>query len=106
MRFMARRRLAWGMVALALAAALLAGLGTPPVRAQQGNPPHLFFGALADLSVDGAAYDGSTPIEVIDAEGAVVLVSIGAANHDPDVFSDPDQLDIARDPIPVVPAAH
>ncbi len=58
------------MVALALAAALLAGLGTLPARAQQGNPPHLFFGALADLSVDGAAYDGSTPIEVLDAEGA------------------------------------
>jgi cytochrome P450 len=33
-------------------------------------------------------------------EGAVVLVSIGAANHDPDVFSDPDQLDIGRDPNP------
>jgi cytochrome P450 len=33
-------------------------------------------------------------------EGALVLVSIGAANHDPATFAEPDQLDLARDPNP------
>jgi len=33
-------------------------------------------------------------------EGALVLVSIGAANHDPAVFENPDHLDLARDPNP------
>jgi cytochrome P450 len=32
--------------------------------------------------------------------GSMVLVSIGAANHDPEVFDDPDVLDVARDPNP------
>ena len=50
--------------------------------------------------------EGEVPLEDIEMgdhlipEGAVVLVSIGAANHDPDVFSDPDELDIGRDPNP------
>ena len=29
-----------------------------------------------------------------------MLVSIGAANHDPAVFANPDELDLARDPNP------
>jgi pimeloyl-[acyl-carrier protein] synthase len=33
-------------------------------------------------------------------EGALVLVSLGAANHDPAVFDDPDRLEIGRDPNP------
>jgi cytochrome P450 len=33
-------------------------------------------------------------------EGALVMVSIGAANHDPAVFERPDELDLARDPNP------
>ncbi len=33
-------------------------------------------------------------------EGSLVLVSIGAANHDPEVFDEPDRLDITRDPNP------
>ncbi len=32
--------------------------------------------------------------------GALVLVNLGAANHDPTVFADPQQLDITRDPNP------
>jgi len=33
-------------------------------------------------------------------EGALVLLSIGAANHDPEVFDAPEELDLARDPNP------
>jgi cytochrome P450 len=33
-------------------------------------------------------------------QGALVLVNIGAANHDPEIFENPDELDIARDPNP------
>ncbi len=32
--------------------------------------------------------------------GALVFVSIGAANHDPEVFETPESLDVARDPNP------
>jgi pimeloyl-[acyl-carrier protein] synthase len=46
--------------------------------------------ALEDVEIDGH----------VIPEGAVVLVSIGAANHDPAVFEKPDQLDLARDPNP------
>lgn len=46
--------------------------------------------ALEDVTIDGHAIPA----------GALVLVSIGAANHDPAVFADPDELDLARDPNP------
>jgi pimeloyl-[acyl-carrier protein] synthase len=46
--------------------------------------------ALADVTID----------EHTIPEGALVLVNIGAANHDPAVFERPDELDIARDPNP------
>lgn len=74
MGFVTRRRFAWGVVAAAIVAALVAGLIASPARAQ-GDPPNLFFGPTDDLLVDGAAYDGSTPIEVLDANGAVVGVA-------------------------------
>lgn len=32
--------------------------------------------------------------------GALVLVNIGAANHDPEVFAEPDRLDLTREPNP------
>lgn len=32
--------------------------------------------------------------------GSLVLVGIGAANHDPDIFEEPEHLDITRDPNP------
>jgi cytochrome P450 len=46
--------------------------------------------ALEDVAIDGHTIP----------EGALVLVSIGAANHDPAVFEGPDRLDLARDPNP------
>jgi cytochrome P450 len=46
--------------------------------------------ALEDVAID----------EHVIPQGALVLVSIGAANHDPAVFERPEQLDLARDPNP------
>ncbi|MBW2232426.1 MAG: cytochrome P450 [Deltaproteobacteria bacterium] len=46
--------------------------------------------ATEDVEIDG----------YIVPQGALVLVSLGAANHDPDVFDTPDRIDIARDPNP------
>ena len=46
--------------------------------------------ALEDVAID----------DHVIPEGSLVLVSIGSANHDPDTFEDPDQLDLARDPNP------
>jgi cytochrome P450 len=46
--------------------------------------------ALEDVAID----------EHTIPAGALVLVSIGAANHDPAVFAEPDALDLARDPNP------
>ena len=46
--------------------------------------------ALEDVVIDG---------HVIPT-GSLVLVSIGAANHDPATFEKPDELDLARDPNP------
>ena len=46
--------------------------------------------ALEDVEIEGQRIP----------EGALVLVSIGAANHDPAVFERPDELDLARDPNP------
>jgi len=46
--------------------------------------------ATEDLEIDGH--------EV--AAGSVLLLNIGAANHDPEVFSDPGRLDVGRDPNP------
>jgi cytochrome P450 len=46
--------------------------------------------ALEDARIDGHAIP----------QGALVLVSIGAANHDPAAFEEPGRLDLARDPNP------
>jgi cytochrome P450 len=48
--------------------------------------------ALEDIEID----DHLIP------EGALVLVNLGAANRDPEVFEDPDRLDVGRDPNPHV----
>lgn len=46
--------------------------------------------ALEDVAID----------DQVIPEGSLVVVSIGSANHDPDTFENPDQLDLARVPNP------
>jgi cytochrome P450 len=46
--------------------------------------------AREDLEIDGHAIEA----------GSLLMVGIGAANHDPAVFSEPERLDVARDPNP------
>lgn len=46
--------------------------------------------ALEDVAID----------DQVIPEGSLVLVNIGSANHDPETFEDPDQLDLARAPNP------
>lgn len=53
--------------------------------------------ALEDVAIDDAERG-----EQVIPKGSAVLVSLGAANRDPDVFPDPDTLDIGRDPNPHV----
>jgi pimeloyl-[acyl-carrier protein] synthase len=48
--------------------------------------------ALEDIEID----------EHVIPKGALVLVNLGAANRDPEVFEDPDRLDVGRDPNPHV----
>jgi cytochrome P450 len=43
-----------------------------------------------DLEIDGHGLEA----------GSLVLVGIGAANHDPAVFHEPERLDVGRDPNP------
>jgi cytochrome P450 len=46
--------------------------------------------AREDIEIDGHEIE----------EGALLLLGIGAANHDPAVFDEPERLDVARDPNP------
>ncbi len=46
--------------------------------------------ACEDMSIDGESI----------AAGSLLMVGIGAANHDPDVFDEPERLDVTRDPNP------
>lgn len=89
MSMLFRRRLP--LAPALLATALLAGaflVAVPALVSAQPPPPHLFFGQVADVTINGAAWDGSL-IEVIDEDGDVVAT----VNRDGDawtVFVPPD----------------
>ena len=51
--------------------------------------------ATVRVAVEGIELDG----HAIDA-GSLILVGIGAANHDPEVFDEAERLDVGRDPNP------
>ncbi|MER5261539.1 cytochrome P450 [Actinosynnema sp. NPDC002837] len=63
-----------------------------PVQGGGGIPRY----ARTDLEVDG----------VVIRAGDLVLLDIGAANHDPAVFTDPDRFDIARPAQPHLAFGH
>lgn len=76
-------------------ARLRADLGTLPTAIEEllrydGPVQATLRVAREDVEVGGQAI----------AAGALLLVGIGAANHDPDVFAEPERLDIGRDPNP------
>jgi cytochrome P450 len=87
---------------------LLALLREPDQLARLRAEPSLLPTAIEEL----LRYDG--PVQATlrvareDVEigghaieaGSLLLVGIGAANHDPDVFTEPERLDVGRDPNP------
>ena len=75
MRNPLRRRPAAFAALLALLVIGLAGLPGRTAQAQLALPPHTFFGQIANVTVDGAPYDGVTPLEVVIADGTVVAVA-------------------------------
>ena len=89
-------------------AALQAKLGGAPAAAAEDAPATA--GKLEHIQYDTISYSGVTganqksfglrAFPSYDLSKADVLVSIGAANHDPGVFEAPEQLDLARDPNP------
>lgn len=83
MSMLLQRRLPLALASLAtalLAAAILVAL--PAVVSAQPPPPHLFFGQVADVTINGAPWDGSL-IEVIDEDGDVVAT----VNRDADSWT-------------------
>jgi len=88
-----------GMLALLREPEQLARLRAEPGLLPTAIEELLRFDGPVQATVRIATED--IPIgEELVPEGAMVLVSIGAANHDPAVFDAPDRLDVARDPNP------
>lgn len=91
---------------------LATGVGTllmhPPSWKQLGNAPGDIERAIEELLRFESPFQGVARVAVEDTElggvevpaGSLVSAMLGAANRDPDEFSDPAHLDIARDPNP------
>lgn len=54
-----------GLAALLAMPQAVGGQGVP-------DPPHLFFGRVLEITVDGQPYDGTLPIELLDADGNLI----------------------------------
>jgi cytochrome P450 len=76
-------------------------LGAEPGLVPSAVEELLRFDGPVQATVRVALEDVALGDQVIP-KGALVLVSLGAANHDPEVFARPDELDLARDPNPHV----
>jgi cytochrome P450 len=80
----------------------------PDVQARLRSDPALIPDAMEEILRYDAPVQGDIRTLRRDVElhgvkmpeGAVALVLFGSANRDPDVFSDPDALDITRSPNP------
>jgi cytochrome P450 len=91
---------------------LATGVGTllmhPPSWKRLCNAPGEVERAVEELLRFESPFQGVARVAAEDTElsgvavpsGSLVSAMLGAANRDPDVFSDPAQLDIARDPNP------
>jgi cytochrome P450 len=87
---------------------LLALLREPDELERLRREPALFPTAIEELlrfdgPVQATVRVTSEDVEIDGhelAEGSFVLVGIGAANHDPAVFAEPERLDVGRDPNP------
>jgi cytochrome P450 len=88
-----------GMLALLREPDELARLRRDPDLVPSAVEELLRFDGPVQATVRVATEDVPLDDHVIP-EGAFVLVSIGAANHDPAVFADPERLDVGRDPNP------
>ncbi len=58
--------------------------------------------ATIRVALEDVALEDAERGEQVIPKGSAVLVSLGAANRDPEVFAAPDTLDIGRDPNPHV----
>jgi cytochrome P450 len=88
-----------GMLALLREPSQLERLRAEPELTPCAVEELLRFDGPVQATIRVATEDQSIGDQRIPA-GALVLVSLGAANHDPEVFDAPDVLDIARDPNP------
>ncbi len=100
------------LLLVALAALALATLFRFDAAAQLPQPPHLFDGNVADITVDGGPYDGVTPIEVIDSASVVVTTAtvtegVWFVQVPPDAGEIRFRIaDAVSDPFPVVAGAR
>jgi pimeloyl-[acyl-carrier protein] synthase len=84
--------------------ATLSLLRNPAELAKLRQQPELFGTALEEcLRYESPAqFNGRTALEDVDvggetiAKGELAMVAIGAVDRDPEVFTDPDRLDVAR----------
>ena len=89
---------------------LLALLHEPDELDRLRRDPALFPTAIEELLRFDGPVQATLRVTTEDVElggqrieeGSLVLVGIGAANHDPSVFAEPERLDIGRDPNPHV----
>ncbi len=88
-----------GMLALMRERDEWARLCADPALAPVATEELLRFDGPVQATVRVAREDVEMGGHVIPS-GALVLVNIGSANHDPTVFPDPQRLDITRDPNP------
>ncbi len=88
-----------GMLALLREPSEMERLRTNPELLPTGVEELVRFDGPVQATVRVTTEDleiGGTEIEA----GSLVLIGIGAANHDPAIFTDPERLDVERDPNP------
>jgi cytochrome P450 len=88
-----------GMLALLREPEQLERLRADPSLVPSAVEELLRFDGPVQATIRVATEDVAFDDQVIPA-GSLVMVNIGAANRDPEVFADPDRLDIGRNPNP------